>query len=566
MYNSPIETEFNQFLMELRNIKQDYFETLKQKVFSEIKELKRCVLINLMEHIAKDISFAVYDEQVFEIYKSIIDQYEVFLHNYNNVKENLNTDIGKNLTGIVDVLNNQICAFYEQNLHIEVNPILVEKRNLIANFLDTIYKAIENILSISYEEFISKTDDFTTYEIKTEFIKFLYEMITETYRKNLIACFYAINDIEAREIISYYNSTLEEEREILSSIIKVQIKALEDLCFNEEETEKIEGLLKPIREIYQYTNKRFDCFTQSIKNIDTDINFDIEKDKKIILEFFENNFKFICFNQVEQEKILDNFLISFIENELKENLSNIQIFKEDINNTLSIFYDVKNQFNLIFEILKNMQENEEEDSSQIIEGIFETIKIKIDNFEENEKDFLKIIEDILYNIKIIEDIDIKNFFEYDKKEILKNYNTENLAIYIKNEIFDKNFNKYFILLEKYKKSIYNFKKDIIFFEISTFEEIINYSVVRLRNSQSEDILQFVNAVDNAILNIQKIIIKKGIIIIQPKPHEGFNGKEHEIIVAEKNEEFKKGEIIKVINCGYKIFDKVVVRANVIAAK
>jgi len=46
----------------------------------------------------------------------------------------------------------------------------------------------------------------------------------------------------------------------------------------------------------------------------------------------------------------------------------------------------------------------------------------------------------------------------------------------------------------------------------------------------------------------------------------FNGKEHEVLIAETSEGFAKGEIIKVINPGYKRGDFILTRANVIAAK
>ncbi len=58
----------------------------------------------------------------------------------------------------------------------------------------------------------------------------------------------------------------------------------------------------------------------------------------------------------------------------------------------------------------------------------------------------------------------------------------------------------------------------------------------------------------------------GVDIIAPKPHDIFNGKEHEVIMAEKNNDFKKGEIIKLINSGYKNKNYIILRANVIAAK
>ena len=53
----------------------------------------------------------------------------------------------------------------------------------------------------------------------------------------------------------------------------------------------------------------------------------------------------------------------------------------------------------------------------------------------------------------------------------------------------------------------------------------------------------------------------------PNPHDMFDPKEHEVLLAEKNEQFLKGQIIKVVNYGYKKKDKgIIKRATIIAAK
>jgi len=60
--------------------------------------------------------------------------------------------------------------------------------------------------------------------------------------------------------------------------------------------------------------------------------------------------------------------------------------------------------------------------------------------------------------------------------------------------------------------------------------------------------------------------KNNITPIRPNPQEIFNGKEHEVLVAEKQEGFNKGEIIKLVGSGYRYKDVVLMRANVIAAR
>ena len=46
----------------------------------------------------------------------------------------------------------------------------------------------------------------------------------------------------------------------------------------------------------------------------------------------------------------------------------------------------------------------------------------------------------------------------------------------------------------------------------------------------------------------------------------FNGREHEVLMAEVKEGFKKGEIIKTLNKGYRFNDQIILKANVVACK
>ena len=60
--------------------------------------------------------------------------------------------------------------------------------------------------------------------------------------------------------------------------------------------------------------------------------------------------------------------------------------------------------------------------------------------------------------------------------------------------------------------------------------------------------------------------EKGIEIIDPKPKDIFVAKEHDVLMAERVEGYKKGEIVKVMTKGYKNGNLVYIRSSVIAAK
>jgi molecular chaperone GrpE (heat shock protein) len=116
------------------------------------------------------------------------------------------------------------------------------------------------------------------------------------------------------------------------------------------------------------------------------------------------------------------------------------------------------------------------------------------------------------------------------------------------------------------KAIAAFRKEVLLFEVSTFEEILQYSVSRLKESTSEAAIAYAQGMDEGTKEIEAILLRRGIKAIKPSPHDMFNGREHEVLVVEKSEGFNKGEIIKLMSSGYKQDQSVLMRANVIAAR
>ena len=117
-----------------------------------------------------------------------------------------------------------------------------------------------------------------------------------------------------------------------------------------------------------------------------------------------------------------------------------------------------------------------------------------------------------------------------------------------------------------EKASFRFKKETLLYEISTYEEILYHSVSRLRESTQPHISAAVTLLDETFIQLKALLTTNGITIIRPAAHEPFNGREHEVLIAEETEGFAKGEIVKVMTSGYKYKDQVILRANVIAAR
>jgi len=221
-----------------------------------------------------------------------------------------------------------------------------------------------------------------------------------------------------------------------------------------------------------------------------------------------------------------------------------------------------------------------EDDAGIINGICETIKIKLESLKESRDEYRR-------NMDALTEEYTRGFPEINEDdcaaaadEIFEKWSTDVsgdemfgagslydlIAATERYGAFIDKTRKYMERMrESYLKRDYAYKRDCLLYEISTYNEIMNYSVSRLRESaRGED--GFVAVCDNVLDEISVIIQKNNITAINPAPREMFNGKEHEVLLAEEHEHFVKGMIIKVLNPGYRYGDMILARATVIAAK
>ena len=112
----------------------------------------------------------------------------------------------------------------------------------------------------------------------------------------------------------------------------------------------------------------------------------------------------------------------------------------------------------------------------------------------------------------------------------------------------------------------NFLKNTLLFEILTFDEMLSYSVSRLQASASADVRALADYIGIKAYDIRQALSKFGIQAVEPQPHDQFSGREHEALIAESSPEYKRGEVVSLVNRGYRFGDAVLVRANVIAAR
>lgn len=110
------------------------------------------------------------------------------------------------------------------------------------------------------------------------------------------------------------------------------------------------------------------------------------------------------------------------------------------------------------------------------------------------------------------------------------------------------------------------RNDLLFFEIRSFDEIVKLSLNKFIECEQSNEHVVVKELVRVYKQSRKALNRSDILFIEPEPHEKFDGKLHEVLMAKEEEGYGKGEIIKCQGIGYVKDDYVIMRANVIAAK
>ena len=249
--------------------------------------------------------------------------------------------------------------------------------------------------------------------------------------------------------------------------------------------------------------------------------------------------------------------------------------------------DVIGIFADILKACKNNEALAQSAFADIIKGIVETLEIKIDSLLESRQAFMQEVSALLDAFAeteptraIFDDAAIVAEGVQNVLAALITPEEEECdgAAVIRRVLEDHEQNKSLAacreewiraqgqMADAVQRKLAKYKKDHLLFECSTFEEILHYSVSRLRVSENAAVLVFVAAVDAGMARLEAMLAAYGITMIRPEPHEVFNGREHEVLMAEVHSGFQKGEIVKYMNSGYREGETVLLRANVVAAK
>ena len=565
------------------------------------------------------------DERVFDHLIYLMETYRQVISLFEGPVRDVSPEL---VTGLCDILESRLKQFEDEPIG-QGNPIAKEKLDILENAIIHVYGQVESLENtwlcddtpIIWNDLrnglLSNNDNPPWQTMYDSIIEKTLPALYTHYTTSLHNCLSSIDDLHTRKATNYYTDLLEREWEVLGLIIKVQVQALEAA---DQGNNEVHLILTKLREVYQQTGPvvsglrkmmqesnrtprstpgvDYEAFAKALTcNMTVPLSADIDSQSFMYAFLPEAETLFECIRTSHFEGVADLHLAVTDEIALAENV--ISAF-EDAAQRISSSPDEPTVEPLEAEDCESSDPlpttaQEEpappddilvptippicDQEAQILTGITETLEIKAESLKENlqtyNEDSANQLTAITTGIPILSEESLIAaasqmqsawYISPPTPETVPDFFAECASLNAFTE-YDQQFAKHITnCAAKIEKTSFRFKKETLLYEISTYEEILYHSVSRLRESGQPHIADAVSILDETFCNLETLITENGITVIRPAPHETFNGREHEVLVAEVQEGFAKGEIIKVMTSGYKFEDQVILRANVIAAR
>lgn len=204
-----------------------------------------------------------------------------------------------------------------------------------------------------------------------------------------------------------------------------------------------------------------------------------------------------------------------------------------------------------------------EQGQAIAKGIEETVALKVDNLIEKDQAYQRQKEEVILEIEKGFGFLIKGCLD-EAENILEGKLLGTDQPLLKAQLRFSNG------LDKLKIRDFDIDKNYLanelLLELRTFDELVNQSMKKLIELESDLAEPVMTILIDGMNQSRNLLMAHHIHLIIPVPHESFDGKIHEVLMAEVTDGFAKGEIIDKANVGYRLKDQVILRASVIAAR
>ena len=561
-------------------------EISKDKVISRIKkifdELKQAACVELEHSAARFARLGSSDEAIYNSLVSLMDVYRRVITLSNEIESNSPT-VNVLLAGICEVLNSRLREFEDMEANGETlenacNPVAMEKCAIV-NRATAELDAYIAAMDAKFIEKLQTEDAWTKFCFGNQTIE---DVITELcmpemyahFQEGLRLCLAKLDDLHLRKVAGLYTSFMEREWEELGNIIKVQIQALE-LASSQIEDIATTGELPAVYRILNVLREAYQYIGPVIHELQQLLNSQTARHTGLTFEEFNDVLTIDRELTHAEDNIYHHPFFHLLADEVKLMFGQLQTpHPQTICQMQCQIGANKILAEEIMDVFKKtavpLPESKDTPEAAILIGIAETIEIKIESLAESIKSFSEEGFDIACNFAEKQETPTDQELQTAQKGARTAWlasppaNLEDLPQFkaFQNRV-QKNAANF---AEKVEKLTFRFKKEVLLYEICTYEEILIHSVPRLRDSENPEIAAIAALLDSAYVSLEVLLGENNIEVIRPAPHDVFNAFEHDVLVAETLDGFKKGEIIKMLNTGYKQQDKVILRANVIAAR
>ncbi len=499
-------------------------------------------------------------------------QFEEFKHRYEAYIETLSPE---DLPPIED--KKMIAAMFYgiENLlmdlpQLEENPIEYERMLIVSTNL----LKIKELLNENKEELITRfklPHNFTEDKIEQleDYLRAILEEKFQRFYEQIDQASIEITDIERRKDLVWMVNLLREQQALLKNYIYITIDVEEPYRNDYDSGELTATYIYPIRQIYTELTSALSDMDRLYKKEIQRTPFELKNKDRLVEHVIYRmpRIKEVIELVEEDHRITKDEMLTHITDELRKisGMEMAQIKKKS------------NRFELLsFAILDTYEiglgqirmptslEGIEEQIIKVLKGIMDTLLLKYDCLKEKDTRY-HLAKKEAYLTAMGRLIGFSNQFEKDGENFLQE------AIHGDGHRFTEAGEAFLELVEEIAKEVE--KEDMDFLskellpEMATFEDIIHQSVKHVMTKcDHPEIIPMMEEIRGLYNRLIKQIERQGITTIRPEVKERFEPKYHEVIVAENQEGYSKGEIIRRQNIGYHYEGYVLRRAGVIVAK
>lgn len=223
--------------------------------------------------------------------------------------------------------------------------------------------------------------------------------------------------------------------------------------------------------------------------------------------------------------------------------------------------------NLFFETVVELETTPEsfetDQGKAIIKGIKETMALKLESFREKDTAYQLGKKDIF--------IELEQRLLDQSERFMEGAEALLMAAVAGDEAYlPRMVQRLSDQVDEVKKRHFNYNIDYLrhelLFELKTYEELIEHSLRKLIELEPDKSKEMTEIMLATLAQSRVILSNHDIELIMPQPHDKFVGKYHEVMLAEEEEGFLKGEVVKTIHIGYQLKKHVILRASVLAAR